>query len=190
MSNHIFCNRYVVIYLAIMNLEFQPNKIWQYSRRPCLRLYGRGLLSRSCANNWETTRCIRGFEDIPGLWSLGLRNYVGTWIALAGDYHNKSQLVTFPDRACKQYSRRIHSDVVEVKSVVVGKFALQGCCSGVAAAYFSSTPRLERVSQTHMRTIATSFNSAQKFTCTCRRYHFRKLLVWMLSRVQWFEGIQ
>ena len=54
MSNHVFRYRNIMVYFAIVHLEFQPYKVRQYRCRSCLCLDRDDFLSRDNADNRQT----------------------------------------------------------------------------------------------------------------------------------------
>jgi hypothetical protein len=53
MSNHILCDRYIVVYLPIVYLKLEAHKIWKYRRRSRLGLDRRNPLTRFGPHDWE-----------------------------------------------------------------------------------------------------------------------------------------
>ena len=54
MSYHILCDGDVQVTLAIVYLELEADKIWQYRRRAGLRLDRRDSFTRLLLHYWET----------------------------------------------------------------------------------------------------------------------------------------
>jgi len=60
--NHILRDRYIVVNLPIVHLEFEPNKVWQYRGSTGLRLYWRYPFTGLRSYDWEWDN-VRALPD-------------------------------------------------------------------------------------------------------------------------------
>jgi hypothetical protein len=75
MSNHIFCNLYIMIDLPIVHLEHQSNKVRQNRSRASLSPYWWRFLSLGHSNDGESEVVRKGL----GQFKIFLRDDVGPY---------------------------------------------------------------------------------------------------------------
>jgi hypothetical protein len=65
MPDHLFSNSHIVVDLPIVNLEFEPNKIWQDRSAAGLRLDGWSPLTWCRTNDWKSVGKVESSVFAP-----------------------------------------------------------------------------------------------------------------------------